>query len=133
MPDMDVIVKSLKRCSDMTICPDDCSYRKYAPDCVERLHKDAINLLKDQNELLKQQDELLEVKDERIKNLEHKLKEQERKKGHWIDYYNDDCLLAYKCSECHMDALTRYETLYDAETSDFCPFCGADMRGEQDA
>ena len=73
MPDLDVIVKSLRRCSDMTICPSDCYYRKYACDCIEKLHRDAIALLKEQNELLKQQDELLEEKDERIKDLEHKL------------------------------------------------------------
>ena len=49
VPDLDVIVKSLRRCSDMTICPDDCYYRRYAPDCIEKLHKDAIALLKEQN------------------------------------------------------------------------------------
>ena len=70
MPDLDVIVKSLRRCSDMTICPNDCYYKRYAPDCVAKLHRDAINLLKDQNELLKQQDELLKEQEARVMTLD---------------------------------------------------------------
>ena len=51
----------------------------------------------------------------------------ERKKGKWllltderfdIDYY--------KCSECG------YEPYRKMDISNFCPNCGADMRGEQD-
>ena len=60
--------------------------------------------------------------------------EPERKKGEWVEY--PDCLRyegAYAdyqivCSECHhvfciLDNCT--------EEFDFCPHCGADMRGDQ--
>ena len=44
--------------------------------------------------------------------------EPERKTGHWIEHYGDS-----KCSECGYE-LKIYDTNY-------CPNCGADMRGEQ--
>ena len=61
--------------------------------------------------------------------------ESERKKGEWIEYpdclgydgaYSDDQIV---CSECHhvfsiLDNCT--------EEFDFCPSCGADMRGEDE-
>ena len=110
MPDLDVIVKSLRRCSDMTVCPDDCYYRMYAPDCVEKLHMDAIALLKEQNELLK---------------------EQEAKTGHWIEdetgtyTENHD---TWECSECH-EPFTLIEGTPEENTFYFCPRCGAKMEG----
>ena len=107
MPDLDVIVKSLRRCSDMTICPNDCYYRKYACDCMERLHKDAIALLKEQNELLKQQAELLEDK--------------EAKYGYWINPTSQDC----HCSECGEQP--DYEPGESVPLYDFCPYCGSKM------
>ncbi len=46
--------------------------------------------------------------------------EPERKKGHWID--TDNYYQRWKCSECgcHTRDIT----------PDYCPNCGADMRGE---
>ena len=49
----------------------------------------------------------------------------ERKKGHWIVYVvsmldGEDC----KCSECGQISCAPYWN--------FCPNCGADMRGEQE-
>lgn len=51
--------------------------------------------------------------------------EPERKPGHWIIYTvsmldGEDC----KCSECGQTSCAPYWN--------FCPNCGADMRGEQD-
>lgn len=45
----------------------------------------------------------------------------ERKKGVWktVGY------LTSECSECH-------EQIHELEYGNFCPCCGADMRGEQD-
>ena len=43
----------------------------------------------------------------------------ERKRGEWI--FDGDCLI---CSECNK--------AYTFIGSNFCPNCGADMRGEQD-
>jgi len=54
----------------------------------------------------------------------------ERKKGKWIevdDYYNR---ISGRCSICGWEALL-YET--DVVGMDFCPNCGADMRGDNDA
>ena len=52
----------------------------------------------------------------------------ERKKGKWIEHewaeeVGGMLVSNYECSECHC---------WQRETSDFCPNCGADMRGEQD-
>ncbi len=55
--------------------------------------------------------------------------EPERKTGKWIevdDYYNR---ISGRCSICGWEALL-YET--DVVGMDFCPNCGADMRGEQE-
>lgn len=41
-----------------------------------------------------------------------------QKKGHWIDEGTN-----YACSECHRGCWVN---------SNYCPWCGADMRGEQD-
>lgn len=49
--------------------------------------------------------------------------EPQRKKGEWD--YTDDMYETYKCSECgfNTDDYIEYN---------FCPNCGADMRGEQE-
>lgn len=41
-----------------------------------------------------------------------------QKKGHWIDEETN-----YLCSECHRGCWVN---------SDYCPWCGADMTGEED-
>lgn len=49
--------------------------------------------------------------------------EHERKKGKWSNYKDEHCCSVCKCvviSECWDDDI-RY---------DYCPYCGADMRGE---
>ena len=49
----------------------------------------------------------------------------ERKRGKWIDYANSHC----ECSVCHTEwSYFQNET----ECFEFCPNCGADMRGETD-
>lgn len=52
---------------------------------------------------------------------------EERKKGKWIvhlggKYVGFPCA-HYECSECHA---------YMPDNTNFCPNCGADMRGEED-
>lgn len=54
--------------------------------------------------------------------------EPERKSGHWINAECKDGTTAHKCSECKcfvgysVSSLTWFN---------FCPWCGADMRGEK--
>lgn len=48
----------------------------------------------------------------------------ERKKGEWVD---TEFLKLKECSCCH----SRWG-MYDVENFDFCPNCGADMKGEDD-
>ena len=46
----------------------------------------------------------------------------ERKRGHWI-VHNDYSVQTIECSECGWYRLAR---------TNFCPDCGADMRGERE-
>lgn len=59
-------------------------------------------------------------KDDYIKRNEYEI--VERKRGEWILQDDEDStLLVYRCSECNeAGAFTN-----------FCPNCGADMRGEK--
>ena len=126
MPDLEIVIKSLRRCSDMTICPADCCYRKYAPDCIERLHKDAIALLKEQDELLEEQEdlgteltnavELIHKKNERIEKL---LKEQEAVEP-VFEVKNPNVVGQFHCGNCHHAfGLLHYK---------FCPECGRKVK-----
>ena len=61
------------------------------------------------------------------------LQEPERKKGQWIEIIKDerfgdewDEIAVYKCSVCES------EFVECMGTYNFCPNCGADMRGEQE-
>lgn len=47
--------------------------------------------------------------------------QQEPKRGKWLNYLKEG--LKWKCSECG----SRFTTLWD-----YCPHCGADMRGEDE-
>lgn len=51
----------------------------------------------------------------------------ERKKGKWIEVDYPDNRISGRCSICDWEALL-YET--DVVGMDYCPNCGADMRGE---
>lgn len=56
---------------------------------------------------------------------------QPRMKGKWLREKYTDGGWYYRCSNCNTEPLrdkwTKHEVL-----SDYCPWCGADMRGEQD-
>lgn len=52
----------------------------------------------------------------------------EAKKGKWIKNYEDKDLYTvwwYECSECECEPVNGMLTA-------FCPYCGADMRGEKE-
>ena len=51
---------------------------------------------------------------------------RENVRGEWIEGRGDDCT----CSKCHYESLFFYGG--KRCKSDFCPNCGADMRGEKD-
>ena len=53
----------------------------------------------------------------------------ERKKGKWIEVDDSDNRISGRCSICDWEALL-YET--DVVGMDYCPNCGADMRGGLD-
>ena len=56
------------------------------------------------------------------------LEEPERKKGEWIITSEfEDCYYA-KCNQCN----TTQVFYFNKPLTNFCPNCGADMRGEQD-
>ena len=45
------------------------------------------------------------------------------KRGKWIAYYHGGTAFSYSCNQCLHSA---------TERGNFCPNCGADMRGEND-
>ena len=53
---------------------------------------------------------------------------QEPKKGHWI---KDNPFTKPYCSECKTSCIGLHG--FDYTMTNFCPNCGADMRGEEDA
>lgn len=64
---------------------------------------------------------------------------EKRKKGEWVLYGNDDdCGFTYWCSECNQQIpedyfYSEYEhgKWIPNEMWNYCPNCGADMRGEE--
>lgn len=51
------------------------------------------------------------------------------KRGHWIDMGDHE-----QCSECNATRLKEFQSYYGKvtrwEKTNYCPYCGADMRGE---
>ena len=54
--------------------------------------------------------------------------ETEQKKGKWNKYYRTHTRDTFHCGECG----SCFVLLQGAENMNFCPNCGADMRGEKD-
>ena len=57
--------------------------------------------------------------------------EPERPKGQWVEHIHFDAFGSpnganYECPVCH------YDDVYDETDYNFCPNCGADMRGESE-
>ena len=58
---------------------------------------------------------------------------EERKRGEWvgnheIGIFSNPDSITYKCSECGYSVYTLYG---EPELTNYCPNCGADMRGEE--
>lgn len=56
------------------------------------------------------------------------LKEPERRKGYWEDF---DCGNSYRCTSCG-EIWTLNDGTPAENNMNYCPKCGADMRGEQE-
>ena len=56
------------------------------------------------------------------------LKEPERKKGYWEDF---DCGNSYRCTSCG-EIWTLNDGTPEENNMNYCPKCGANMRGEQE-
>ena len=56
------------------------------------------------------------------------LKEKERRKGHWEDFDYDN---SYRCTSCG-EIWTLNDGTPAENNMNYCPKCGADMRGEQE-
>ena len=61
----------------------------------------------------------------------------ERKKGEWFAFDDDNWLYdTYRCSNCRktitVDSERRDDIGFTIEDMNYCPYCGADMRGEDD-
>ena len=65
-----------------------------------------------------------------VKNCEH---HREDRKGEWIGKRLDNFrMYQVTCSECGWVGIENYDSYNDPSTFDFCPNCGADMRGAED-
>ncbi len=92
-------------------------------DIIEGTDKKCSETACDQCPLFYNDDELYEAEKTAIKEL----KQEPREHGEWIermerDDSNDYEHIWYECTKCHSDADRPF---------DFCPRCGADMRGGQ--
>ena len=110
---------------------DDTISRRMAIDAVEFgiTYAKAIDVnTGESKELFKEGNDALKKAVERLKELPSA--EPERKKGKW-----QWCGNHHLCSECDEWALTRWNEDECDEVdilTDFCPNCGADMRGDKD-
>lgn len=68
------------------------------------------------------------IVDQQAKNVEKLLKESDRKNGHWIGDFGNSEYNDWHCSNCRMYYPERNKKLL----GDYCPWCGADMRGEEE-
>lgn len=107
--DIEICTIQQKQACDMAIkaleqqtC-EDCISRAYIESIVEELENICIN-----------GDEYILSLLSNIKNAPSVTPQQ--KTGHW-----EDCSNGWMCSNCYKDV---------SHESDFCPHCGADMRGE---
>ena len=75
-------------------------------------------------------DNLISVTDAMNALREMPSAQSERKKGYWVSQKGG----GYRCSECGRYALDEVDGnfIHVAFESNFCPYCGADMRGEED-
>ena len=73
------------------------------------------------NEVLNRAADALEAAEKRIAELEAQLP----KEGEWIDLFGHD----YKCSVC--GEWYRMDGTPEQEDMNYCPNCGAKMKGEQ--
>ena len=79
-------------------------------------------------------DEIQTMQDMEWSQMEkmYELGKEERKKGKWIEGRDKRFV---KCSKCGME-ITKNElagiSLFGKNEPNYCPNCGADMRGEQD-
>lgn len=69
-----------------------------------------------------------------VKSCEH---HKEERKGEWLSPYgepvaNDDYFFDFMCSECESWFCFDEVVCLDNFASNFCPNCGADMRGAED-
>lgn len=70
----------------------------------------------------------MQTVDQQAKNVEKLLKESERKKGQWTDFDYDN---SYYCTACG-EIWTLNDGNPQENNMNFCPNCGADMRGEEE-
>ena len=85
-------------------------------------------------EYIKKLEELNEINQRIINKAVAKIKmlsvQPERKKGKWV---YDNGLKQFFCDQCGEPSLTYDDIyIYGMDFTNFCPNCGADMRGEQD-
>ena len=76
---------------------------------------------------------LKEIVDEAVKRLEEEL-ESKQKRGKWIYGEDEYGIDGYHCDKCGFFVPWDYthKFINYIEDYNFCPSCGADMRGEQD-
>lgn len=108
---------------DTNVPSNDCISRQEAIDALEKAISE--NPYYDSNDRING----LGVYDVRVVINDLPSAQPERKKGRWINAECKDGTTAHKCSECRK--LVGY-SVSSLTWFNFCPWCGTDMRGEQD-
>ena len=103
---------------------DDTIYRQAAIDAMNR-HLDTIPVTNNNTMDMIRRSEVMDCRGI-INSLPSA--ETERKKGKWISKGYGE----YRCSSCRNIVDLDEEILMSIKMFDYCPVCGADMRGEQD-
>ena len=127
---MDVINRTEthdKRMKNACVCLDQDSPR-LVQDCISR--QNAVDTIRDLCGIVSPiSDEILLVDKAEVMTELMLLPSVQPRKGEWIKQHDEGCWW-YECSCCGDYPL---KSAYgDDQLSDFCPWCGADMRGEED-
>lgn len=135
------LIKTLRKCAKASadVCGD-CDYYDREPWCQAALVSDAADALEAADKRIDGLQKLVDINTKRCEALRKQLRDSHEsyeqriaeleaqipKEGEWIDLFGHD----YKCSVC--GEWYRMDGTPEQEDMNYCPNCGAKMKGEQE-